>query len=181
MRPLFLMPAVVVILSTCAPISEEACRGGDWRGIGASDGARGLPTSTVGKYAETCAEFGVTPDLVAYQAGRSIGLQTYCTPSKAYSEGRNGRRIKPVCSADAELTMTPAHRFGLRYFDISEDMDRIRDRIDTREQLLASQFTGTLTQAQEIEAASIRAEIRGLDSDLFRLRIQRRRYDRWPP
>ena len=76
--------------------------------------------------------------------------------------------------------MQAAHRHGKRYHDITEDMDRIRERIDNREQILDTNFSGTLTPAQQIEAASIRAEIRSLDNDLFRLRIRRRQYETWP-
>ena len=180
MGRVILLLALFGLLSACAPISEDACRAGNWRGIGISDGTNGLPASTVGKYAETCAEFGIAPDLTAYQAGRAEGLKTYCTPDNAYQEGRQGDALRSVCPAAIAPQMQAAHRHGKRYHDITEDMDRIRERIDNREQILDTNFSGTLTPAQQIEAASIRAEIRSLDNDLFRLRIKRRQYETWP-
>lgn len=180
MRRVILLLALLGLGASCAPISEEACRAGNWTGIGLRDGTKGLPASQVGSYAETCSEFGISPDITAYQAGRAEGLKLYCTPANAYEEGRDGNRLRPVCTPDATLLMRPAHNRGMKYFDIARDMERIEDRIDSRRQLLANSYSGTLTPAQELEAASIRAEIRALDTDLFRLSIQRRRYATWP-
>lgn len=168
------------LIASCAPISEEQCRGGNWQAIGFADGTKGRDASIVGTYAETCAEFGATPDLQAYTAGRQAGLLQYCTPANAYDLGRRGRRIAPVCTADSTLAMQPAHRTGLRYHEFETQIDEIEDRIRDREALLATNFSGTLTDAQEIEAAGIRVEIRDLERRVFVLRLKQRRVDSWP-
>ena len=169
------------ILASCAPISEDACRSGNWQAIGIGDGIKAEPASRVGDYAETCAEFGISPDLAAYHAGRAEGLKTYCTAENAYSEGRKGKKLRPVCTPETATLISPANRHGLRYHAIEEDRNQIRDRIDSREQELAANYSGTLTPAQQIEAAQLRSEIKSLEFELFKLRIDLRRYDSWPP
>lgn len=176
-----LLLSFVGLVATCAPISEDACRSGNWQAIGIGDGIKGEPANRVGDYAETCAEFGVAPDLAAYQAGRTEGLKTYCTPDNAYAQGRKGNRLRPVCTPDVATLISPANRHGLRYHAIDQDMDKIRNRIDSRESELAANYSGTLTPAQEIEAAQLRSEIRSLNHELFKLRLDLRRYDSWPP
>lgn len=175
-----LLLALLMGLASCASISEDACRAGNWNALGFADGTKGKPADIIGEYAEACAEFGIAPDPAAYAAGRNEGLKTYCTPANAYLVGRRGKRIAPVCSADATLAMQPANRHGLRYHEVQEDIDAVKERISERRAVLNANYSGTLTEQQKAEARRIRSEIRSLDHELFLLGIDERRYSRWP-
>jgi hypothetical protein len=96
-----LAPAVLAALAACASLSEDACRAGDWRGIGLRDGAAGRADGYVANHAEACAEIGVIPDIVAWGAGRAEGLTLYCTPQNAFDIAARGSRINAVCPASA--------------------------------------------------------------------------------
>ena len=69
LSPLALL--ALLALASCASLSEEACRAGDWRGIGFRDGAAGRADSFVARHAKACADVGVTPDLDEWRAGRA--------------------------------------------------------------------------------------------------------------
>jgi len=81
---------VALALSACAFISESQCRSGDWRGIGAGDGERGLGPERWSEFTKACAAYGVQPAQADYEAGRQAGLARYCTPENAFQRGAIG-------------------------------------------------------------------------------------------
>jgi hypothetical protein len=113
---------MLVALTGCAPLSEDECLAGDWRGIGFSDGAKGRAPDFIDRHRDACAKVGVTPDVTAWLAGRKEGLARYCTPASAYAQGRAGRNIAPYCSSDELAVMRPAHDRGRIYFEIGQDI-----------------------------------------------------------
>lgn len=174
------LPAAAVAIASCAPISEDQCRGGDWASIGQSDGQKGRYTSILDKYAETCAEFGIAPVRDTYLAARLQGLQFYCTPQNAYQVGRNGDSLNKVCEPQIQQSMRPAFQKGERYHEISERMDDIDDRIDDLRNELGSIRADTAAPDRDARAAFIRARISDLRHDLFVLDLQKDRYDSYP-
>ncbi len=98
------MLAAATVLSglagcTTVPVEERAaqCAQTDWTKFGVNDGTLGVPTSDRADKFEDCAEVGQPADLVAYQAGRTQGLETYCTLENGYKVGLEGRRYDNVC------------------------------------------------------------------------------------
>jgi hypothetical protein len=103
MKHLATLVAVTALaaLSACTmvPAEERAaqCAQTDWTKFGVNDGTLGVPTSDRSDKFADCAEVGQPADLVAYQAGRTQGLQTYCTLENGYKVGLEGRRYDNVC------------------------------------------------------------------------------------
>ena len=103
MKHLATLVAVTALagLSACTmvPVEERAaqCAQTDWTKFGVNDGTLGVPTSDRSDKFADCAEVGQPADLVAYQAGRTQGLQTYCTLENGYKVGLEGRRYDNVC------------------------------------------------------------------------------------
>jgi len=93
---------VALALSACAFISESQCRSGDWRGIGAGDGERGLGPERWSEFTKACAAYGVQPAQADYEAGRQAGLARYCTPENAFQRGAIGDAYLGVCPKDSE-------------------------------------------------------------------------------
>lgn len=120
---------LLVILAACASLSEAECRGGDWRGIGFSDGASGRTADHIAAHRKACADLGITPDVTAWNAGRKQGLRDYCTPANAYRVGRRGDSISPACSASQRAAMLPAYRDGSQYHDLGQQADELRRQI----------------------------------------------------
>lgn len=97
----------------CATLSETECRGGDWRAIGFADGVAGRDADFVENHAGACADLRIAPDKPAWEAGRQDGLAVYCTPLKAYIEGRNGIIVKRICPAPLQSRLLRENNRGL--------------------------------------------------------------------
>lgn len=180
MRALLLVP-LLFVLATCAPISEEACRGGDWQGIGFADGTKGKLLSVFDSYQETCAEYGTVPVKQAYLAGRAMGLLQYCTPQNAYSVGRSGDALSPVCAAPQVTAMRPAYAHGQSYYEYEQDIRQAEDRIDElRRELAQISANPAPTQADTSRAAIILSRIRDYQFDIRRFERRQQRYASWP-
>lgn len=174
-----LISAALLIVS-CAPISEDQCRGGDWGSIGLADGKAGKSVSILEKYAETCAEFGISPDQNLYLQARKSGLQFYCTPQNAYKVGREGARLNTVCEPAVQSQIRPAYDRGNKYYEINRDIEKKEDRIDELQDSLRADFSDPLTPEQVTQRQLIRSKIRDLEHDIFVLEIRRKRFDSWP-
>lgn len=168
------------LIASCAPISEDQCRAGDWGSIGLADGKAGKSLSILEKYAETCAEFGVSPDQSVYLAARESGLKFYCTPENAYQVGRSGARLNNVCEPEVQSRIKPAFDRGNKYHEITEDIAKKEDRIDELRDDLSANFSGDLTPEQQTQKRQIRSKIRDLEHDIFVLGISKKRFDTWP-
>ena len=146
-------------VASCATLSEDACRGGDWTNIGFRDGAEGRSFDFVEKHAKACAEFGIAPDVKSWSSGRTKGLALYCTPERAYSEGREGNRLRPVCEGYDQRPLEHANIRGLNYHDLTQDILGAENRLSEISSLLAALPDGDPARA-------------GLVSERTRLRMQ---------
>ena len=93
-------------VAACSTLSTEeraaACASTDWQRYGENDGRLGVATSDRANEFQTCADLGKPVDLAAYQTGRSVGLQSYCTVENGYRVGYEGRRYDKVCPTALE-------------------------------------------------------------------------------
>ncbi len=121
-----------LLLGACAAkMSKDECRTVDWRTVGYEDGVAGQPGDRIGEHRRACAEYGVTPDLNAYLAGRTAGLREYCQPHNGYRAGANGYIYFDTCPADL------AEAFEIAYDEGRALYVRERRVIDTEEQIEA--------------------------------------------
>lgn len=144
----FLAISPVVLLMSCASLNEEACRSGDWATIGYNDGVRGRAEGYINEHRETCGEYGITPNTSVWLRGRIEGLKQYCTQDNAYSVGRNGRDLNNVCPAYQVSDLRLANFFGLRYYEIDQEIDALTEEVSEIQFILATQFKGELTPEQ---------------------------------
>jgi len=174
------IPVAAIALASCAPISEDACRGGNWGSIGLEDGKEGKSLSILDKYAQRCAEFGVAPDQDVYLAARQSGLQFYCTPQNAYQVGRDGGRLNKVCQPGVQASISPAFNQGKRYYEVTEEIRRIRDRQDDLRDQLRALRDQTPVQGLDAQRLTIRSKIEDLRHDIFMLDLERDRFETFP-
>ncbi|MEM9969943.1 MAG: DUF2799 domain-containing protein [Pseudomonadota bacterium] len=117
-------------LASCASISEDASRAGDWESVGFRDGAAGRSPDYFLNHAEACNAFGIAPVKSVWTGGYSSGLERYCTPETAFDEGQSGDRLNNVCPAENLAELRRANERGLDWHrlgqDIAENERRIR-------------------------------------------------------
>tara|TARA_R110002167_G_scaffold61898_5_gene174854 strand:- start:2858 stop:3496 length:639 start_codon:yes stop_codon:yes gene_type:complete len=104
--------ASVLVLGSCATMSEDQCLAGDWGQQGYADGRSGQPTSRLDAHTEACAKYGVIPDARTYYSAREDGLREYCTPARGFQVGREGSSYADVCPPQLEADFLPAYRDG---------------------------------------------------------------------
>lgn len=167
------------LLAGCASLSEEACRAGDWRGIGYSDGADGRSEDYVSAHAKACAEVGITPDFAAWRAGRDAGLGAYCTPRRAYAAGRRGDRLNPVCHGFDQRELARANYAGLREYEINRDIDQVGDQIRAANWRIDELRDGDTSKADRSEIRRLRRDIERWRRELYRLDTERRFGPMW--
>jgi hypothetical protein len=108
-----LIAACTLLLGACAAkMSKDECRAVDWRTVGYEDGVAGQPGDRIGEHRRACAEYGVTPDLNAYLAGRAAGLREYCQPHNGYRAGANGYTYFDTCPAELAEAFEKAYDEG---------------------------------------------------------------------
>jgi hypothetical protein len=108
-----LVAVVALLLGACAAkMSKDECRTVDWRTVGYEDGVAGRPGDRIGEHRRACAEYGVTPDLNAYLAGRTAGLREYCQPHNGYRAGVSGYTYYDTCPADLAEQFEKAYDEG---------------------------------------------------------------------
>ena len=107
-----LLSAVTLLASCSATMSKEECRAVDWRTIGYEDGVAGYSGERIGQHRKACAEYGVTPDLNAYRAGRAEGLREYCQPHNGYRAGVSGAPYYDSCPPELAPAFVAAYQSG---------------------------------------------------------------------
>lgn len=113
----------------CASLTEEECRTGDWRAIGFADGVEGRGPDFLRNHASACAGTEIAPDEVDWDAGRREGLKVYCTPLRAYIDGRDGKITKSICPASLQSRLNSENSRGLSARFALMDFDRDREII----------------------------------------------------
>ncbi len=105
---------LAALLAGCAShtLSEAECQHANWQLIGLEDGARGYTLAYLGRHREACAEYGISPDLAAYQRGHAEGMKQYCVPSVGFRAGRQGHSYSGQCPPALEPTFLAAYREG---------------------------------------------------------------------
>ena len=121
-RRLALLTTAVGLLSNCASLSEEECLYLDWRAKGVIDGSRGEPQGKVLDYQKSCDRYGITVDAEAFETGRVVGLEQYCTEANGFTVGMSGTKYRDACtdanSRDFLRTYVPARRLYVAHSNL---------------------------------------------------------------
>jgi uncharacterized small protein (DUF1192 family) len=115
MKTTYALPLLATVLvAGCASstLSKDECRTVDWRTIGYEDGVAGRSGEQIGRHRQACAEYGVTPDLDAYRAGRAEGLREFCQPNNGYRAGASGQVYYDSCPPELAPAFLAAYDEG---------------------------------------------------------------------
>jgi len=158
-----ILPLMLLLLASCASMSDKECRAGNWQAVGQRDGAEGYSASRLNDHAEACGEFRIVPDSVAYERGRSQGLVSYCQPLVGRSKGVDGASYNNVCSGPAEVGFLRGHAVGRQIHDLK----KLQDTNTKRRKELTDQLAKKETKDDEIKR--IKRDLERLDLDDRRL------------
>ena len=142
-------------LASCASISEEACRAGDWESVGYRDGVEGRSPGYFLNHAQACNEIGIAPNRTVWQAGYAEGLKRYCTPFNAFEEGRSGNRLNNVCPAEDMRELRWENSRGYEWYRLGREIDENERRIREINALLADLPDGHPARTQLVSERSI--------------------------
>lgn len=126
MRALALL--ALLALTGCATLTTDQCKVADWRALGVEDGALGYGESRFLAYTKDCADAGVTPDRLAWEAGRQEGLLRFCTPEGAYSAGVDGRPFRGRCAPETPEQLAALEK-GQNWRAITAEIEDLRIEI----------------------------------------------------
>jgi len=169
--------ALLALLGACASLTKDECLNANWQSIGYNDGVRGRLESYVSRHFEACGKVGITPDVQAWQSGRGQGLPLYCTPSNAYSVGRAGDDLSPVCPASQQRSLFQSWDWGQEYYLITQQISDLETEERSIRQRIASEFAILpLSPEQSLVLAGLDDRRRWISNEIFRLEERRRRY-----
>lgn len=169
-----LIIAALTLLGSCASLTDEECRAGDWRQIGVEDGAEGYGPERIEAHRRACADAGVVPDAAAWEKGRQEGLRLYCTPAKAYRVAREGRSLREGCTPAEVARLMPAYEWGQKYWDYEQEIERLRSDIREIDREIAH-LPPTSPQRGFLFARRMM-----LRNEIGIAELQQRRYATWP-
>ena len=181
-----------LLLGACAAkMSKDECRTVDWRTVGYEDGVAGQPGDRIGEHRRACAEYGVTPDLNAYLAGRTAGLREYCQPHNGYRAGANGYTYFDTCPADLaeafEIAYDEGRALYVRERRVNDTEEQIEDkrreirRLEDRVAESAFDVIDTTSTAEErtqavLDTKQAAERIGRLKAEIAELEKERARY-----
>ena len=147
----------------CASLSKEECLNGNWEEIGFRDGTNGRETSYLQRHAKACERAGVIPQQSPWEKGRQRGLPIYCVPEKSYSEGKRGKTLNPVCPVAQMPALQAANDKGLRYHEITEEINDLTLQIDELEGHVIGEEDALKRALLLQQSRSLRGDIRLLE------------------
>lgn len=156
----------MALLSGCASMSEKECLNVDWTDKGQRDGRSGALPDLVESHAKACAKVGVQPDVTAWQDGWSRGIRSYCRPQRGWQQGLRGEFYNGVCADQPDGDeFERSYEAAKRIHEIGQRIDRNYVEMQRLERALADAKT-------DEERKTLRALLRALDIEQFRLRSQ---------
>lgn len=135
-KHILILASITLIASACSTMNKSECLNADWRTIGYGDGSRGYKASRISQHRSACAEYGVRPDLNAYNTGREQGLGQYCTPTTGYNRGLSGYRYNGVCARHNERDFVVALNYGLSVYKEVQVLKKLKSEYRKEQQYI---------------------------------------------
>lgn len=156
--------ALAFLVSSCASITQDECRAGDWETIGKRDAVEGHAPSRLEEHAKVCANFRIVPEEDAYMAGWDEGILIYCTPVNGFNVGRANSGYHGLCPAEVAGSFLEGRQVGLALGDVERRVASAQGRLDSAE----SDISRIRREINAIErnASLTESEKRRLTSDL---------------
>lgn len=177
-----LLVAAATLLAGCESLSPAECATANWRELGLQDGARGSSDRSA-SYFESCSKVNIAVDVNGYRASRAEGLQSYCRPANALSEGLAGRSYAGVCPPPLDQSFRSIYDIAWRAQDTTQSMNRIQQQQDQMQNELANPKTANdrkatlrdLLSRSDRQLRDARNAQRDAETQLDRMRLDMQR------
>lgn len=167
------MSLMPFVLSSCASLSEDECKAGDWFEYGRRDGAKGKTMEQYSGHLKACSEFNITPDKTAYQKGRTEGLVTYCTKDSGLREGRAGRTYHNVCRGKEQDLFKKWYGIGKKLYNLDREKRNLSiTNEDNYKKLQDGQISEYDRGRLQAEVRNNEKELRQLDRQILKMEIK---------
>lgn len=181
-RTLLLGAAIGLLSVSCASMNKAECASADWKGIGHTDGKKGLSNEKYIDRKDACSEHGYAVDKQSYAAGYKIGLKQYCTAVGGLEAGRAGESYHNVCKGSDEKTFLKAYSQAKAYHDANADVETAQLQLDTAEndledhKLEIASLSARIGSATAEQQAKYQKKISKLTKEAKRLNRDKRLY-----
>jgi len=175
----------------CAVMNENECVTADWHMVGLEEGLKGKSAVTIGSYRQACAEYGITPNLSAYQAGHLQGIKQFCSPQKAFQLGASGQHLPLVCPTNIHPNYLKRHNKGLRKYCTVSTVYKLGKKGSDFPQICPQDLTERLTfsyqdghkifekiRGYRSEIDTIRGELTGINRHIDELEVEREGHEK---
>jgi len=160
----------LLLLAGCATLSREECLRGDWYQIGVNDGQQGHQLARLNSHRSACRDTPAIIDEGAYQAGRDIGLVSYCTPVSGYRIAANGDQYGDVCPINSETQFLQGYVLGEQVYRAEQGIADAERHVRSLETQLNRKREEIEEARASVEAADNRRAIRQAEQMLWILR-----------
>lgn len=164
--------ALLLVLAGCATLSREECLRGDWYQIGVNDGQQGHQLARLDSHRSACRDTQAIIDEGAYQAGRDVGLVSYCTPVSGYRVAADGDQYGDVCPINSETQFLQGYVLGEQVYRAEQDIADAERRVQSQETRLYEKREEIEEARASVEAADNRRAIRRAEQTLWILRTE---------
>lgn len=148
----------MVLLAGCATLDESQCKTINWRDLGARDAYDGQDRSRIESHRTACADYGIQPDRSAYAAGFDDGLRRFCTGSRGYAFGVDGKTYRNTCPLELDAYFQQGLRLG-------RDVRQENVRISSLQNQLRSAEEKLRKSQDASERTRLRRQIQGFDDE----------------
>lgn len=160
----------LLLLAGCATLSREECLRGDWYQIGVNDGQQGHQLARLDSHRSACRDTPAIIDEGAYQAGRDIGLVSYCTPVSGYRVAADGDQYGDVCPINSETQFLQGYVLGEQVYRAEQGIADAERHVRSLETQLNRKREEIEEARASVEAADNRRAIRQAEQMLWILR-----------
>jgi hypothetical protein len=136
MNKILISISLLVLITSCATLSQSQCQSGDWYGIGLSDGAQGAGLSKLSQHRDSCGEYAIKINGEAWRNGRAEGLKQYCRTVNGYQLGRYGNQINNVCPNNLAGNFSRAYNYGMKIYILSQKLVELESSLYDVEQAI---------------------------------------------
>lgn len=166
-------------LGGCSTLNEAECQSAGWDVIGYEDAASGYTADRVGRHRQACADFGITPDLAAYQQGYADGLTVYCRPERGYEAGRANAAYGGQCPAGLAYGFERGYLLGQEIYSLERVIAELdEERYDLQAEIRTIKRDIDRAQADVRDPDLTHDEQSRASDEMMRLLERKERLDR---
>lgn len=156
---------ILTTIFSCATLSKDECKNGDWQAIGLKDGLEGAPLSKLSEHQKACSEYKIKINTTDYSKARLEGLKSYCEPENGLKVGLNGFTYHGVCN-DSKFNKN--YKIGSKIYGYKSQLNQFENDLEDAENQLDKEGSDKSYYKSKIK--NLKNDIRRTESKLLVLK-----------